>query len=79
MRRPQGDGYELSGTKLRRTNGTVAKLLVVMARHDDTNKISAFIVETAWPGVHVAQRCRFMGLSALQNGVIQFDKVFIPC
>lgn len=78
VRRPDGDGYDLSGTKLWCTNGTVAKLLVVMARHDDTGKISAFIVETEWPGVEVTQRCRFMGLSALQNGVIQFDKVFVP-
>lgn len=77
-RAPDGDGYLLSGEKLWCTNGTVAKLLIVMARHADTGKISAVIVETQWPGVKVEHRCRFMGLSALQNAVMTFDKVRVP-
>ena len=32
-----------------------------------TRKISAFVVETAWPGVKVEHRSRFMGLRALAN------------
>lgn len=75
---PAGEGYLLNGVKLWCTNGTVADLLVVMARHKETGKISAFIVETAWPGVKVTHRCRFMGLSALQNGVIEFENVRVP-
>lgn len=77
-RAPDGDGYLLSGEKLWCTNGTVAKLLIVMARHADTGKISAVIVETDWPGVTVEHRCRFMGLSALQNAVMSFDNVRVP-
>jgi len=75
---PEGDAYILNGVKLWCTNGTVAKLLVVMARHSETGKISAVIVETDWEGVKVDHRCHFMGLSALQNGVISFTNVRVP-
>src|SRR5262245_12636522 len=61
---PEGDAYILNGEKLWCTNGTLAKLLVVMARDPKTKKISAFVVETAWPGVKVEHRCHFMGLRA---------------
>lgn len=76
-RTPEGD-YVLSGEKLWCTNGTVADLFVVMARHPDTKKISAFIVEKSWPGVEVVIRCHFMGLKAIENGVIRFTNVRVP-
>jgi hypothetical protein len=77
VRTPEGD-YILNGEKLWCTNGTVAGLFVVMARHPDTKKISAFIVEKAWPGVEVVIRCHFMGLKAIENGVIRFHDVRVP-
>ena len=49
-----------------------------MARHPDTRKISAFIVEKSSPGVEVVIRCHFMGLKAIENGVIRFHKVRVP-
>src|SRR5262249_17339405 len=73
-----GQAYVLNGEKLWCTNGTLAKLLVVMARDPATRKISAFVVETAWPGVQVEYRSRFMGLRALANGVISFRDVRVP-
>lgn len=73
-----GSAYILNGTKLWTTNGTLAKLLVVMACDPKTHKISAFIVETEWKGVVVQHRCRFMGLKALSNAVIHFDNVRVP-
>ena len=73
-----GDMFVLNGEKLWCTNGTLAELLVVMARDPKTKKISAFIVETDWPGVKVEYRCRFMGLKALANGVISFRDVRVP-
>jgi alkylation response protein AidB-like acyl-CoA dehydrogenase len=76
-RTPEGD-YVLDGEKLWTTNGTIAELFVVMARHPDTRKISAFIVEAAWPGVEVVRRCHFMGLKAIENGVIRFRNVRVP-
>jgi alkylation response protein AidB-like acyl-CoA dehydrogenase len=76
-RTPEGD-YVIDGEKLWCTNGTVADLFVVMARHPDTKKISAFIVERDWPGVEVVMRCHFMGLKAIENGVIRFTNVRVP-
>ena len=75
---PEGDAYVLNGTKLWCTNGTIARLLVVMARDPKINKISAFVVEADWPGVKVEHRCRFMGLRALANAVISFEDVRVP-
>jgi alkylation response protein AidB-like acyl-CoA dehydrogenase len=76
-RTPEGD-YLLNGEKLWCTNGTIAKLLVVMASDPKTKKISAFVVEADWPGVKVEHRCHFMGLKALANAVISFHGVRIP-
>ncbi len=73
-----GSAYVLNGTKLWCTNGTIAKLLVVMAVDPKTRKISAFVVETAWKGVRVEHRSRFMGLRALANAVISFTDVRVP-
>ena len=78
VRTEDGSAYILNGEKLWCTNGTVAELLVVMARHPNTRKISAFIVETAWPGVQVTHRCHFMGLNAIENAVIRLNEVRVP-
>ena len=83
---PSDDGshYILNGEKLWTTNGPRADLLVVMARTPPRpgvkgkRPISAFIVETAWPGVEVGQICRFMGLKGISNGVLRFDNVKVP-
>ncbi len=75
---PEGDAYILNGLKLWCTNGTLAKLLVVMARDAGSRAISAFVVETDWQGVKVEQRCHFMGLRALANAVLSFDQVRVP-
>ncbi|HEY6002535.1 MAG TPA: acyl-CoA dehydrogenase family protein, partial [Anaeromyxobacter sp.] len=73
-----GKHFVLNGSKLWCTNGTLAELLVVMARDAKTSAISAFVVETAWPGVEVTHRCRFMGLRALANAAFRFTDVKIP-
>jgi len=80
-----GDGWILNGEKLWCTNGTKAELLVVMARTPskmvrgkEKKQITAFVVETDWPGVEVVHRCHFMGLKALYNGVIRFTNVRVP-
>ncbi|MFN8654474.1 MAG: acyl-CoA dehydrogenase family protein [Gemmatimonadales bacterium] len=72
-----GSHYILNGEKLWCTNGTVAELLVVMARTTG-KKITAFVVETNWPGVEVVQRLHFMGLKGIENGVIRFTNVKVP-
>lgn len=74
----EGDHYVLNGTKLWCTNGTIADVIIVMARHTDDDTISAFIVEMNWEGVKVEHRCHFMGLRALENGEISFSNVKVP-
>jgi alkylation response protein AidB-like acyl-CoA dehydrogenase len=75
---PDGKHYVINGSKLWCTNGTIAELLVVMARNPRTNAISAFVVEADWDGVEVTHRCRFMGLRALANAAIRFTNVKVP-
>ncbi len=84
---PSADGkhWILNGEKLWCTNGTRAELFVVMARTPDAvvngkqrKQITAFIVEANYPGVEVVHRCRFMGLKAIENGVIRFTNVHVP-
>jgi len=78
VKTPDGTAYILNGKKLWTTNGTLAKLLVVMAMAPDTKKISTFVVEADWPGVRVEHRCRFMGLRAISNAVMDFKDVRVP-
>ena len=72
-----GTHYILNGEKLWCTNGTIAELILVMAR-TGPKRITAFIVETGWPGVEVVERLHFMGLKALENGIIRFTNVKVP-
>ncbi|MGI9241352.1 MAG: acyl-CoA dehydrogenase family protein [Verrucomicrobiales bacterium] len=72
-----GEGYILRGEKLWCTNVIRAGLLVVMANVPGKG-ITAFIVEADSPGVEIVRRCRFMGLRALYNGVVHFDRVRVP-
>src|SRR5438270_4569097 len=81
---PTDDGkhFILNGEKLWCTNGTRAELFLVMAKSPDVvvngkprKQITAFIVEKSFPGVEVVHRCRFMGLKAIENGVIRFTNV----
>ena len=84
---PTADGkyFVINGEKLWCTNGTRAELFVVMAQTPEKviagkprKQITAFIVESSMPGVEVAHRLRFMGLKALENGVIRFNNVKVP-
>ena len=72
-----GKHWILNGEKLWCTNGTVADVMVVMAR-TGPKKITAFIVETNWPGVEVVKRLHFMGLRGIENGLLQFKDVKVP-
>jgi len=78
VRSEDGSHYVLNGDKLWTTNGSIAELLVVMARHPETNRISAFIVETDWPGVELLQRNHFMGINGIENANFRFTDVKVP-
>ncbi|UQU62753.1 acyl-CoA dehydrogenase family protein [Couchioplanes caeruleus] len=74
---PVEGGYRLNGVKLWGTNGTVATLLVVMARVPEKG-VTAFVVEADTPGITVERRNEFLGLRGLENSVTRFDDVFVP-
>lgn len=77
-----GSAYLLNGLKLWTTNGTVAELLVVMAKVPPSaghpGGISAFVVEGSAPGVTVLHRNAFMGVRGIENGVTRFEDVRVP-
>ena len=79
---PDGSGYRLNGVKLWATNGTVATLLVVMAKVPRSaghrGGITAFVVEADSPGITVERRNAFSGLRGLENSVTRFDDVVVP-
>ncbi len=72
-----GTHWILNGEKLWCTNGTVAEVMLVMAR-TGPKRMTAFIVESDWPGVEVVQRLQFMGLKAIENGLLRFHDVKVP-
>ena len=77
-----GSGYRLNGVKLWATNGTVATLLVVMARvpaaEGRRGGITAFVVEGDSEGITVERRNAFLGLRGLENSLTRFHDVFVP-
>ncbi|MFQ5529841.1 MAG: acyl-CoA dehydrogenase family protein, partial [Gemmatimonadota bacterium] len=44
----------------------------------DSRRISAFIVETDWPGVELVQRNHFMGIHGIENANFRFTDVRVP-
>ncbi len=79
---PVDGGYLLNGVKLWATNGTIASLLVVMARVPSSEGrrggVTAFVVEADSPGITVENRNAFMGLRGIENSVTRFHDVFVP-
>jgi alkylation response protein AidB-like acyl-CoA dehydrogenase len=82
---PDGEAFILNGEKLWCTNGLKAGVIVVMAKTPSKiidgkpkNQITAFVLDMNTPGIEITHRCRFMGLKALYNGVIQFTNVRVP-
>jgi alkylation response protein AidB-like acyl-CoA dehydrogenase len=73
--------YILHGTKIFVTNGPVADLLILYARHPDGMKmldISAFIVETDNPGFKIGQVFRKMGLRTCTLSEVILDRCRVP-
>lgn len=76
-----GDSYILNGSKTYITNAPVADLCVVYATIDPTLGplgVTAFLVETANPGVHVGLPMEKIGLSTAQMGRIMLKNCRIP-
>ncbi|MEE8458102.1 MAG: acyl-CoA dehydrogenase family protein [Acidimicrobiia bacterium] len=76
-----GDAYILNGSKMFITNGPIADVVLVYAKTNleaGAHGISAFIVESAFPGYKVAQKLTKMGYRGSQTGEIVFDNCVVP-
>lgn len=80
-----GKHYIVNGTKLWCTNGSLAELIVVMAKTapkvvkgKEKKQITAFILEMNTPGVEIVHRCEFMGLNGIYNVLLKLTNVKIP-
>src|SRR5438270_6827550 len=74
-----GSAYMLNGVKLWTTNGTIARVMVVMAEVPESaghpGGISAFVVERDMKGVKIVRRNHFMGLRGIENALIDLEDV----
>jgi alkylation response protein AidB-like acyl-CoA dehydrogenase len=79
---PVEGGYRISGRKLWATNGTIADIVVVMAKvpKSDGHRggISAFVLPYTTEGITVEHRNAFMGLRGIENSVTVLKDVFVP-
>ncbi len=77
----EGDHYVLNGAKCFTTNGPLADYILVFALTQPELKqkgLSAFIVETAWPGVRIGKIENKMGIRAAQVSEVFYDNVIVP-
>lgn len=77
----EGDHYTLTGTKRFITNAPVASTLVVYAKtiEDGVDKgLSAFLIETGWPGVDTSTTMPTAGLTTSPIGEVSLDEVKVP-
>src|SRR6202012_3472957 len=71
--------WTLNGEKIWITNGGIADLYTGFARTSSAaGKITAFIVEAAWPGVSHGQHEDKMGIRASSTTTVNFADVRIP-
>jgi alkylation response protein AidB-like acyl-CoA dehydrogenase len=74
-----GDAYVLDGSKAFITGAGDADLYIVMARTGSgTHGVSAFLVESAWPGVTAGRPLEKMGLHGSWTAELVFDGVRVP-
>ena len=77
----EGDHYVLNGSKIFITNGYVADVAVVFAMTDPskgTRGISAFIVESSFPGYSVGKHEEKMGLHGSPPAELVFTDCIVP-
>jgi alkylation response protein AidB-like acyl-CoA dehydrogenase len=78
-RRNADGSWSLDGEKIWITNGGLAQVYTVFARTEGTDgKITAFIVEAAWPGVSHGPHEDKMGIRASSTTVVSFSNVQVP-
>jgi len=74
--RPAGDCYIISGEKTFISVSPVASTGIIFAK-DDTNRVTAFVADTADPGFVVGEVCDTMGLRGLGSSTVYFNDMEI--
>lgn len=77
----QGNKWVLNGTKQFITNGDIADFVVVIAQTDrllGVKGLTAFIVETRWPGFRVSKVEKKIGIKASRTCELVLENVEVP-
>lgn len=77
----EGDHYVLNGSKMFISNGPISDIFIVFAVTDEdgeNKKITAFVVEKDFEGVHIGKDIEKMGLGACPTAEVTFENCKIP-
>jgi alkylation response protein AidB-like acyl-CoA dehydrogenase len=77
----KGNKWILNGNKQFITNGDIADFIIVIAQTNKflgTKGLTAFIIETKWPGFSVVGLEHKMGIKASRTAQIAFDNLEVP-
>jgi len=77
----KGDSWEINGTKMFITNGSIADVAVIYARTGSgrgRDDLSAFIVEKGTPGFSVGRKLIKMGMRTSPTAELVFENCLIP-
>ena len=71
-------GYRLNGQKIWVTSAPVADFFTVFARAGEERKLTIFLVERGFRGLHVGRAIEKMGVWALPTSELALDDCFVP-
>ena len=74
-------GWQMNGTKMWCTNGTIAETLIVYAKtapDQGAHGITAFVVEKGMPGFSACQKLDKLGMRGSDTCELVFEDTFIP-
>jgi len=73
-----GKHYILNGQKMWITNAGFCDTMIVFAKIDNDRILSAFIVESSWPGVVIGPDEHKMGIKGSSTAQIYYNEVKVP-
>lgn len=71
-------GYVLKGQKMWVTSAPVADFFTVFARAGEGRKLTIFLVEKDFPGLHIGRSIPKMGVWAMPTSELALDDCFVP-
>ena len=71
-------GYRINGQKMWITSAPLADFFTVFARTGEEKKLTMFVVEKDFKGLHVGKTIHKMGCYALPTSEVAFEDCFVP-